>query len=106
MGAKIKLVVDSEDGEKSIFNIVGSGGSFGASSLQQEMGVGSATQIKELEVYWPTSNTRQRFHDVDVDQIIEITEGVNVYRVLDNKKIQFSKPNSMAKKIESGDSDS
>ncbi|MCH7681375.1 CRTAC1 family protein [candidate division KSB1 bacterium] len=98
IGAKIKLIVDSQEGERSIFNTVGSGGSFGASSLQQEIGVGDANLIKELEVYWPSSNTRQRFQDVGVDQIIEITESAETYRVLDNKRIQFSKATSLAKK--------
>ena len=92
-------MVDSQEGERSVFNIVGSGGSFGASSLQQEMGVGGATIIKEIEVYWPTSNTRQNFKDVDVDQVIEITEGAETYDTVQSKRINFSKPTSMINKI-------
>ncbi len=88
IGARIKLVVETNEGQRSIFNLVGSGGSFGASSLQQEMGVGGATRIRELEVYWPASNTKQRFYDVAVDQFIEITEGDETYRVLERKSIR------------------
>ncbi|MCZ6800864.1 MAG: CRTAC1 family protein, partial [Nitrospirae bacterium] len=93
IGAQIKLVVDTEVNERLIYRVVGSGGSFGASSLQQEIGVGTADHIKMLEVYWPASDTRQRFNDVPVDQSIEIIEGKEVYRVLEYKPIQFVKPN-------------
>ena len=77
--------------------------SFGASSLQQEMGVGGATIIKEIEVYWPTSNTRQCFKNVDIDQVIEITEGAETYGTVQSKRIKFSNPTSMIKKIKLGD---
>ena len=95
IGAKIKLVVETVEGERSIFNQVGSGASFGASSLQQEMGVGSATRIKALEVYWPASHATQRFYDLAVDQFIEITEGAETYHVLERRPIRFAHKGSM-----------
>lgn len=95
IGAKIKLVVDTEEGERAIFNLVGSGGSFGASSLQQEMGLGSATRIKALEIYWPASHATQRFSDLAVDQFIEITEGAETYQVLERRPIRFAHKETM-----------
>jgi len=89
IGARIKLIVDGGAGERSIHGVVSSGGSFGASSLQQEIGVGAAKRIKRLEIYWPTSKIRQSFDNLAVDQFLEITEGAKVYRVLQRQPIQF-----------------
>lgn len=75
MGARIKVSVETPDGgRRSIHRVVGSGGSFGASPLQQHIGLGKAKRIEALEIWWPTSKTRQTFHDLDVNQFIEIKE--------------------------------
>jgi hypothetical protein len=75
--------------ERSVFKWVNSGGSFGGNPLRQEIGLGSATIIKRLEIYWPTTDLVQQFHDVAVDQLIEITEGETEYRALPLKSFQF-----------------
>jgi tetratricopeptide (TPR) repeat protein len=75
IGARIKLVVEEAPGrETARHRVVTSGGSFGASSLTQSVGLGRAGRVKELEIYWPTSNTRQVFRDLGVNQFIEIKE--------------------------------
>ena len=51
-----------------------SGGSFGASPLQQHIGLGKAARIVDVEVCWPASNTRQHFANVAKNQVIEIRE--------------------------------
>ncbi len=82
IGVRIKLTVDDGGGEREIHVLVSSGGSFGASSLQQEIGLGSADHINTLEIYWPTSGIRQQFDNVAVDQFIEIVEDQAAYRLL------------------------
>jgi len=73
----------TEDGKKrEVYRWVSSGGSFGANPLQQQIGVGSANSIDELEIYWPTSDTTQKFNDVACDQILRITEGETGYQKL------------------------
>ena len=57
-----------------IYRTVGSGGSFGASPLQQHIGLGKNARIASLEIWWPASNTQQTFDDVEKDQFIEIKE--------------------------------
>ena len=57
-----------------IHRTVNSGGSFGASPLQQHIGLGKAARITEVEVFWPVSNTRQRFANVGKNQVVEIRE--------------------------------
>jgi len=75
IGTRIKLTVENQgDGQRTIFRTVGSGGSFGASPLQQHLGLGKAARIVNLEVWWPASNTRQNFPDVRKNQFLEITE--------------------------------
>jgi hypothetical protein len=73
IGARIKLTL-TDGGDRSIYRTVSSGGSFGASPLQQHIGLGKAKRIDTLEIWWRTSNTRQVFHDVGVNQFIEVKE--------------------------------
>ena len=52
---------------------VTSGSSFGANPLEQTIGLARADRIALLEIHWPTSGTTQVFHDLAVNQAIEIT---------------------------------
>src|SRR6266540_1206084 len=83
IGAKIKLTLTGANGQKSLrYREVTSGGSFGASSLRQEIGLGRARQIAVMEIWWPASGSRQVFHNVKVNQFIEIDESQSAYRTL------------------------
>lgn len=74
IGVKIKIVAE-ESGKTSLrYREVTSGGSFGSSSLTQSIGLGKASKVKLLEIFWPVSNTRQVLRDVSVNQFIEIKE--------------------------------
>jgi len=61
---------------KVLHHVVSTGGSFGASSLQQEIGLGKATKISKLIVHWQ-NGTAQTFENISVNQKVEITEGSN-----------------------------
>ncbi len=75
IGARIRVDV-LEDGERrSIYRRVNSGGSFGCNPLRQTVGLGRADSIERLEIYWPTSDTRQTFSEVPVDVFLTLTEG-------------------------------
>jgi hypothetical protein len=74
IGARIAVIIDAEGGRRVVHRIVGSGGSFGASPLLQHIGLGSAARRVDLEIWWPTTNTRQRFSDVGKNRFLEITE--------------------------------
>src|SRR5207302_10520296 len=81
IGARIKLVVAGRDqARRNIFRDVNSGGSFGASPLEQHNGVGDATRIETLEIWWPTSKTRQTFRDLSLNQYIEVKEFADRYK--------------------------
>jgi hypothetical protein len=80
IGARITVTVDAPAGRRTIHRSVSSGGSFGASPLQQHIGLGANARTVEVEVWWPTSNTRQRFSNVGKNQFVEITEFAENYR--------------------------
>ena len=46
------LIVSTPTGSQSYYHVVGSGGSFGANSIQLEAGLGKATKIESIEVSW------------------------------------------------------
>ena len=75
LGARVKVVAETPDGPFEVHRLVGSDGSFGASSLQQEIGLARATAIREVVVDWPASGTRQRFENLAVNRTYKITEG-------------------------------
>jgi hypothetical protein len=74
VGARIAVTVENQGQRRTIFHTVSTGGSFGASPLVQHIGLGPSANIVDLEVWWPTSNTRQHFGHVAVNQWFEIHE--------------------------------
>ena len=88
IGARIKVTVESADGKRrEVYRTVNTGGSFGASPLQQHIGLGKASRIVEVEVNWPASGTRQVFADVPKNQVIEIREMTDGFATLDRKPL-------------------
>ena len=89
IGARIKVVIEEYGTERSIYRTVGSGGSFGASSLQQEIGLGQADSLLTVEVTWPASGTVQQFSDLAMNQIVRIKEGQDTPIPLDGEVVEF-----------------
>ena len=75
VGARLKVRVVTPRGPRHIFATVSSGGSYGSSTLQQEIGLGDARSIESIEVTWPASGTTQVFKGVAMDQFVRIREG-------------------------------
>ena len=75
IGARVEVQVETLGGTRSIHRTVSSGASFGASSLQQEIGLGQATAIREIAVIWPGEDEVQRFADVPLDQAYRVRQG-------------------------------
>jgi len=92
IGARIKVTVQN-DGlpVRTIWRTVGSGGSFGASPLEQHIGLGKSAQIQSLEIFWPVSKTHQTFTAVAKNQFLEIKELANTYAKLDRKPFHLGK---------------
>jgi hypothetical protein len=95
VGSRIRAEV--EDGEtRSIYRWVNSGGSFGCNPLRQQIGVGKATRVRRLEVYWPTSNTTQTFENLPTNCIIRVTEGEKDYVETNLRPTEFAKSRSLS----------
>lgn len=76
VGARIRTRVTTAAGTRDIYNTVSSGGSFGANSLQQEIGLGRGAAIESIQIKWPGSGTVQEFKGpIAVNRIYEIVEG-------------------------------
>ena len=75
IGARITVEVATPDGDRAIHATVGSGGSFGASTLQQEIGLGDATMIRQLTVVWPGSGRRDTYRAVPLNRVVVVREG-------------------------------
>jgi len=88
-GARIRVDVTTPQGPRSFHTVGGPTGSFGASSLQQEIGLGDALRIDRLEVYWPTSETRQVFTDVDLDRFYEVDERDPALKPLERRAVRL-----------------
>jgi len=90
IGAQIKVTVrDGAQPERSIHKTVSSGGSFGANPMEQHIGLGKSAKISSLEIWWPVSNTRQKFSGVAVNQFIEIKEFASEYVRLKRTAMQL-----------------
>jgi hypothetical protein len=53
------------------------------------VGLGKAAIIKDIEIWWPTSNTRQHFANVGKNQVIEITEMSNEYKKIERPAVRL-----------------
>ncbi len=91
IGARIKVTVKNESGEaRSIYRTVGSGGSFGASPLEQHIGLGKSAAIERLEIQWPgIGGAPQSFANLPKNQAIEIKESAQEYRKLDRHPVHL-----------------
>ncbi len=74
IGARIKVDIREDGQPRSIYRWINSGGSFGANPLRQHIGVGLASKIESLEVYWPTTDITQRFEEVPINSTFSIRE--------------------------------
>ena len=75
------------EADVGLFRTVTSGGSFGASPLQQHVGLGAGARRVAVEIYWPASGTRQTFSAVPRNTVIEIREGSDTFETIARKAL-------------------
>ena len=83
IGARLRIDLLDGDQRRSIHRTVSTGSSFGGNPLRQTLGLGKATDIERLEVYWPTSDLRQTFTEVPVNAFVRLREGADTLEVVD-----------------------
>ena len=89
IGSQIKLTFRDNGVKRSVYKDVNSGGSFGSSPLKQEIGIGKAAIIDEIEIKWAGSGTVQRYKNVLPNQFLQITEGDYKYKINKLAKLTF-----------------
>jgi hypothetical protein len=58
-----------------IHRTVGSGGSFGASPMRQEIGLGKAQAIRSVEIFWPVTGMTQVLTGIEINRLYHVREG-------------------------------
>lgn len=93
IGARIRVsVTDPGGGRRQIYRTVSTGGSFGASSLQQEIGLGPATHIDEVQITWPNrERTVEVLSDLAINQYYKVVEGEGKAERLPKQAVPFRK---------------
>jgi hypothetical protein len=77
IGARVELVVSEPNAAtRTLWRTVGTGGSFGAGSLELHVGLGRATRVQRLRVRWPDSaRTETTYSDLPVNRAYRIVQG-------------------------------
>ena len=89
IGAEIKVTVENADhGSRSIYRTVGETSSFGGNPLEQHIGLGHDARILSIDTWWPATNTRQHFTNIDKNQFISIKEFATDYTKLNRKPVK------------------
>ncbi len=91
IGAKIKITTQQKNGTEQVFHqVVSTGGSFGSSSLQQEIGLDEAVVIKEIEIKWPNAaQSIDLYENININHFVKITEGSKEVEYLERPAFSF-----------------
>jgi tetratricopeptide (TPR) repeat protein len=96
VGARIKVTVENDGHSvRSIYRTVGYGSSFGGNPMEQHIGLGHGARITDVDIWWPTTDTRQHFSDVAKNQYILIKEFDKEYTKLDRPPVKMVESNGM-----------
>jgi hypothetical protein len=91
IGARIRAEIVEDGARRSVYRHVNSGGSFGGNPLRQTIGLGKASRVEALEIFWPTSGLTQSFTDVAADQVLHIVEGEPSYTTVQVKTLRLGR---------------
>ncbi len=75
IGARVKVVIRENGAERAIHRVVGSGASFGSQTFRQEIGLGQATAVERVEIFWPVTGVTQVITGLEIDHAYHICEG-------------------------------
>jgi FG-GAP-like repeat/ASPIC and UnbV len=75
LNSTIHIVANTPKGKRHIRAMIANQGSFASSPMQKIIGLGNATSIESVEVFWQGSNTTQRFGTLKPNRAYTLTEG-------------------------------
>jgi hypothetical protein len=95
IGSRVKITFKENGVTRSVYRDVNSGGSFGASPMRREIGVGQAKVIDEIEIHWHGSDKVQVFKNIIPNQFIKINEASSTIEKNPLKKIEWTLPEKL-----------
>ena len=76
IGARVDAELEENGQTRHVHEMVTTGASFGGNSLQLEMGMGQAKEIKSLTVTWPSKKAqKQVFQNIAINKAYHLKEG-------------------------------
>ena len=90
LGARIKIIAATPSGDRAIYKTVSTGGSFGASPFRQEIGLGNATGIRSVEIFWPVTGRTQVIAGLQPNHFYSIREGDRDAMIVNSKPMKFA----------------
>ncbi len=88
IGTRVALTIKENGQLRKIYRDVNAGGSFGASTLRLEVGIGEARQVEAIDIFWPNSPVQQ-FHEVAANRFYHIKEGDPQLQKVPLKRLKF-----------------
>jgi cytochrome oxidase Cu insertion factor (SCO1/SenC/PrrC family)/Cu/Ag efflux protein CusF len=80
IGARVTVTVQTASGTRRVIQrVVGGGGHFGVSPLRVHVGLGRDARGVDVDVWWPTSRSRQHFTGVPKNRVFRIREHAATY---------------------------
>ena len=90
IGARVKVVVSEPSGEeRSIYKTVSTGASYGANSLEMNIGIAQSDSINRIEITWARDKYIQTFHNIVKNHFYKIVEGQASAQLIEKKQIPF-----------------
>ena len=91
LGARVDVEIEENGQTRHVYEMVTSGASFGGNSLQLEIGLGKAKEIKTLNVFWPDKQlSKQTFQHLTINKAYQIKQG-DEPKAIDYSPVPFSK---------------
>lgn len=90
IGARIKVSFRENGVKRVVYRDLNSGGSFGASPLRREIGIGKASVIDEIAITWVGQKQPEIFKNVKPNQLYKIKEGENTIAPVQLKKFNYA----------------
>ncbi|MEI6106399.1 MAG: CRTAC1 family protein [Opitutae bacterium] len=75
LGARLKLVLKTANGERVIHRSVTAGSSFGGNPFRVEFGLGQALAVVRAEIFWPVTGQTQILTGLEIDHSYAVREG-------------------------------
>jgi hypothetical protein len=92
-GSRVRAnVVDAGGKKRSIYAVIGSGATFGANSIQTELGLGAASSLESIEILWEKPGYPvTKFTGVGMDQFVLLKEEGSKVEIVTRNKFAFAK---------------